>query len=44
VRQVRGTADERQVPDVELCLVTGYGGAPHEAPPTVSYSALILGR
>jgi acetyl-CoA acetyltransferase len=44
VRQVRGTAGERQVDDCELCLVTGYGGAPHEAPPTVSYSALILGR
>ena len=38
---MRGTAGERQVPDCELCLVTGYGGAPHEAPPTVSYSALL---
>jgi acetyl-CoA acetyltransferase len=44
VRQVRGTAGERQVDDCKLCLVTGYGGAPHEAPPTVSYSALLLGR
>jgi acetyl-CoA acetyltransferase len=44
VRQIRGEAAERQVPGTELCLVTGYGGAPHEAPPTVSYSALILGR
>jgi acetyl-CoA acetyltransferase len=44
VRQVRGTAGERQVDGCELCLVTGYGGAPHEAPPTVSYSALLLGR
>jgi hypothetical protein len=23
-------------------FVNGYGGAPHEAPPTVSYSTLIL--
>lgn len=44
VRQLRGEAAERQVRDAAVCLVTGYGGAPHEAPPTVSYSALLLAR
>jgi acetyl-CoA acetyltransferase len=44
VRQIRGECGERQVAGAEVCLVTGYGGAPHEAPPTVSYSALILGK
>jgi len=38
------SAGDRQVADCELCLVTGYGGAPHEAPPTVSYSGLLLAR
>jgi acetyl-CoA acetyltransferase len=44
IRQLRGECGPRQVKDAEICLVTGYGGAPHEAPPTVSYSALLLGR
>src|SRR4029077_11913084 len=41
VRQVRGTS-RCQVPDVKLSLVTGYGGAPQEPPPTVAYTAAIL--
>jgi acetyl-CoA acetyltransferase len=41
VRQVRGTS-HCPVPDVELSMVTGYGGAPHETPPTVAYTVAIL--
>jgi acetyl-CoA acetyltransferase len=41
VRQVRGTS-ACQVPDVTLSMVTGYGGAPHEPPPTVAYTVAIL--
>jgi acetyl-CoA acetyltransferase len=41
VRQVRGTS-HAQVPNVELSMVTGYGGAPHEPPPTVAYTVAIL--
>jgi acetyl-CoA acetyltransferase len=41
VRQVRGTS-RCQVPGVELSMVTGYGGAPHETPPTVAYTVAIL--
>ncbi len=44
VRQIRGACGQRQVKDAEVSLCTGYGGAPHEAPPTVSYSCLILGK
>ena len=43
VRQIRGTSCN-QVPDVELSMVTGFGGAPHEPPPTVAYTAAILAR
>ena len=43
VRQVRGTSS-CQVPDVGLSFVSGYGGAPHEPPPTVAYTAAILRR
>jgi acetyl-CoA acetyltransferase len=41
VRQVRGTS-RCQVPGVELSMVTGYGGAPHEPPPTVAYTVAVL--
>src|SRR5207244_3479503 len=41
VRQIRGTS-HCQVPDVELSMVTGYGGAPHEPPPTVAYTVAVL--
>lgn len=41
VRQIRGTST-MQVPNVELSMCTGFGGAPHEAPPTVAYTAAIL--
>ncbi len=41
VRQVRGTS-RCQVPGVALSMVTGYGGAPHESPPTVAYTVAIL--
>ncbi|MGH7822506.1 MAG: thiolase family protein, partial [Candidatus Binatia bacterium] len=44
VRQIRGQCGPRQVKDAEISMVTGYGGAPHEAPPTVSYSCVILGK
>lgn len=44
VRQIRGECGPRQVKDAEICLVTGYGGAPHEAPPTVSYAGILLAR
>ena len=40
VRQVRGTSP-CQVPDVQLSMVTGYGGAPHESPPTVAYTVAV---
>ncbi len=41
VRQLRGTSAS-QVKDVEISMVTGYGGAPHEAPPTVAYTVVVL--
>jgi acetyl-CoA acetyltransferase len=43
VRQIRGTSCN-QVDDVALSMVTGFGGAPHEPPPTVAYTAAILAQ
>src|SRR5215470_12758652 len=43
VRQIRGTSCT-QVDGVELSMVTGFGGAPHEPPPTVAYTAAILSQ
>jgi acetyl-CoA acetyltransferase len=43
VRQIRGTSCN-QVDRVELSMVTGFGGAPHEPPPTVAYTAAILAQ
>jgi acetyl-CoA acetyltransferase len=42
VRQIRRDAGPRQVEGAEIAFVNGYGGAPHEAPPTASYGVLIL--
>jgi acetyl-CoA acetyltransferase len=42
VRQIRGECGARQLPRTELLFVNGYGGAPHEAPPTASYATLLL--
>lgn len=43
VRQIRGTS-ACQVPGAEISMVTGYGGAPHEPPPTVAYTVAIFRR
>ena len=43
VRQIRGTS-YNQVPGVTYSMCTGYGGAPHEPPPTVAYAAAVLRR
>jgi acetyl-CoA acetyltransferase len=42
VRQIRGECGPRQLKRAELLFVNGYGGAPHEAPPTASYATLLL--
>ena len=43
-REGCGDCGERQVEGAETCFVTGYGGAPHTYPVTLSYSTLILRR
>jgi acetyl-CoA acetyltransferase len=42
VRQIRGECGDRQLKKKDLVFVNGYGGAPHEAPPTASYATLLL--
>ena len=44
VRQVRGTSLQPGGATSRLSMVTGYGGAPHEPPPTVAYTAAILAQ
>jgi acetyl-CoA acetyltransferase len=44
VRQLRGICGERQIAGAEAFFVHGFGGAPHEAPPTASYATLVLTR
>lgn len=44
VKQLRGVCGDRQVKGAEVGFVTGYGGAPHTYPATLSYTTLVLRR